>query len=212
METPSATPRRRGRPPKQAEGLAETRERLLRSGVEVLTEKGFSATGIDLILRRAGVPKGSFYHYFKSKEAFGAALIERYGEYFARKLERHLSDPTKPPLARLQAFIDDAQTGMAKYDYRRGCLIGNLGQEMGGLPEAFRAQLGAVFGDWQARVARCLSEAQAMGELAAHVDCAQTAMYFWIAWEGAVMRAKLERDPAPLQIFATAFFAGLRRP
>ena len=212
MEPTPVTPRRRGRPPKQAEGLAETRERLLRSGVEILTEKGFSATGIDLILRRAGVPKGSFYHYFKSKEAFGAALIERYGEYFSRKLERHLSDPTKPPLARLQAFIDEAQAGMAKYDYRRGCLIGNLGQEMGGLPEAFRAQLGAVFADWQARVTRCLSDAQAMGELSAHLDCTQMATYFWIAWEGAVMRAKLERDPTALRIFAAAFFTGLRAP
>ena len=212
MEAKLQTVRRRGRPPRQREDLADTRELLLRAGLEVLTEKGFSATGIDEILGRAGVPKGSFYHYFASKEAFGLALIERYGEFFARKLDRHLGNRGLPPLERLQAFVDDARAGMARLDYRRGCLIGNLGQEMGGLPEAFRAQLGAVFGDWQARVARCLSEAQAMGELAAHVDCAQTAMYFWIAWEGAVMRAKLERDPAPLQIFATAFFAGLRRP
>ena len=209
METPSATPRRRGRPPKQAEGLAETRERLLRSGVEVLTEKGFSATGIDLILRRAGVPKGSFYHYFKSKEAFGAALIERYGEYFARKLERHLSDPTKPPLARLQAFIDDAQTGMAKYDYRRGCLIGNLGQEMGALPESFRARLKETFEDWQARFSACLKEARQAGQLAPGADTDQLAACFWIGWEGAVLRAKLEQTDRPLQVFAGFFFASL---
>ena len=55
----------------------------------------------------------------------------------------------------MQAFVDDAQAGMARYDYRRGCLIGNLGQEMGALPESFRAQLQAVFADWRARLAAC---------------------------------------------------------
>lgn len=211
METQPSTPRRRGRPPKQTAGLSETREELLRTGVEVLTEKGFSATGIDQILRRVGVPKGSFYHYFKSKEAFGAALIDRYGAYFARKLERHFSDESRSPLERLRAFIDDAQAGMARYGYQRGCLVGNLGQEMGGLPEAYRAQLNDIFADWQACLARCLSAAQAAGEISREVDCRQLAAYFWIGWEGAVMRAKLERHPAPLRIFAEGFFAGLKR-
>ncbi len=113
MEAKPQTVRRRGRPPRQREDLADTRELLLRAGLEVLTEKGFSATGIDEILGRAGVPKGSFYHYFASKEAFGLALIERYGEFFARKLDRHLGNRGLPPLERLQAFVDDARAGMA---------------------------------------------------------------------------------------------------
>ena len=217
METPliagtTLSPRRRGRPPKESAGLPETREMLLRTGIEVLTEKGFSATGIDQILRRVGVPKGSFYHYFKSKEAFGAELIDRYGAYFSRKLERHFADESRSPLARLRAFIEDAQAGMARYGYQRGCLVGNLGQEMGGLPEAYRAQLNEIFSDWQGRLARCLAAAQATGELAGDADCQRLASYFWIGWEGAVMRAKLERQPTPLQIFAEVFFAGLPHP
>ena len=206
----SPPPRRpRGRPPKLTEGLSETREKLLRNGVEMLTEKGFSATGIDQILRRVGVPKGSFYHYFKSKEAFGSELIDRYSAYFLRKLERHLENEALSPLARLHAFIDDAQAGMARYDYQRGCLVGNLGQEMGALPESFRDQLNAAFASWQSRVAQCLLAAQVSGEIPKHVDCSQTAAFFWIGWEGAVMRAKLEGNPAPLRIFADGFFAGL---
>lgn len=59
--------RRRGRPPRQRDGLTDARELLMRAGLEVLTEKGFSATGIEEILSRVGVPKGSFYHYFDSK-------------------------------------------------------------------------------------------------------------------------------------------------
>ncbi len=156
-----------------------------------------------------GVPKGSFYHYFDSKEAFGAELIARYDDYFARILQRHFDDTSRSPLARLRAFCADAQAGMARHAYQRGCLIGNLGQEMGALPESFRGQLREVFGAWQARTAACLSAAQTEGELSAQADCAQLAAFFWIGWEGAVLRAKLERSPAALEIFADGFFAGL---
>ena len=210
MTTEHIIPRRRGRPPKRPEQSLQTRELLLRAGLEVLTEKGFSATGIDEILKRVGVPKGPFYHYFDSKEAFGAALIERYALYFAAKLDRHFGDLSKPALERLKSFVEDAGHGMARHDFRRGCLIGNLGQEMGSLPESFRAQLAAVFGDWQRRVADCLEAARSAGEVSAAVDCERSAAYFWIGWEGAVLRAKLERAPEPLEIFADGFFAGLR--
>ncbi|MES2257948.1 MAG: TetR/AcrR family transcriptional regulator [Pseudomonadota bacterium] len=210
MDMTSTPARRRGRPPKQAEGYSETREALLRRGVEVLTEKGYSAVGLDEILAPISVPKGSFYHYFASKEKFGAELIERYAGYFAAKLDRILLNELRSPLDRLHDFIADAQAGMARYDYRRGCLVGNLGQEMGALPDAYREQLGQVFGDWEARVARCLRAAQAAGQISPQCDCARLAVYFWIGWEGAVLRAKLARSPDALAIFADGFFAGLR--
>jgi len=184
---------------------------LLRSGLEVLTEKGFSATGLDEILGRAGVPKGSFYHYFDSKEAFGLELIDRYADFFARKLDRHFSQPEPSPLARVRAFVDDARDGMARHEYSRGCLIGNLGQEMGALPESFRARLRATFEDWQRRLAACLTAAQQAGELAESADPAELAACFWIGWEGAVLRAKLERSDVPLALFAQFFFNGLPR-
>lgn len=209
MNPEAQAPRRRGRPPRQREDLTETRELLLRAGLEVLTEKGFSATGIDEILGRVSVPKGSFYHYFDSKEAFGLDLIDRYGAFFARKLERHLGNPSLSPLGRMRAFVADATDGMARHEFRRGCLIGNLGQEMGALPESFRARLKDTFQDWQARLAACLVEAQKAGELAATAKPAQLAAVFWIGWEGAVLRAKLERCEQPLQAFAEFFFAGL---
>src|SRR5574343_259443 len=101
MEPQVQPPRRRGRPPRQRADLIDTRELLLRTGLEVLTEKGFSATGIDEILGRVGVPKGSFYHYFDSKEAFGLELIQRYGDFFAHKLDRHLRNTALSPLGRL---------------------------------------------------------------------------------------------------------------
>jgi TetR/AcrR family transcriptional repressor of nem operon len=183
---------------------------LVRAGLVALTEKGFSATGLDAILKTVGVPKGSFYHYFESKEAFGAELIDRYGEHFARRLDRLFTDDAGSPLARLEAFIVDADAAMERFAFSRGCLVGNLGQEMGALPESFRQQLSDVFADWQRRTAKCLRAAQAAGEIRGHHDVDQLAAFFWIGWEGAVLRAKLERSGAALRTFADGFFAMIR--
>jgi len=210
---PAASPpmrRKPGRPPR-AEGARDTREALLRAGLEVLTEKGFAASGLDELLRRVGVPKGSFYYYFDSKEAFGAALIERYAAYFARKLDRHFLDEALSPLARLQAFVDDACAGMARHAFRRGCLVGNLGQEIAALPEAYRESLRAVLADWESCLAACLEAAKEAGELAAGADCTRLAAYFWTGWEGAVLRAKLEGNERALRLFAEGFVATLPR-
>ena len=203
--------RRRGRPSKAAMGYSETREALLQAGVEALTEKGFSATGIEEILSKVSVPKGSFYNFFESKEGFGLMLVERYADYFARKLDRFLLNEQQSPLLRLQSFVADARNGMKRHKYRRGCLVGNLGQEMGALPISFRKKLTEVFEDWQGRVAACLELAKNQGEIARDADCAILAACFWIGWEGAVLRAKLEVSPTPLDIFAEFFFTGLPR-
>ena len=204
------TPRRRGRPPKELAGHSETRESLLRAGVAVLTAKGFSSAGIEEILRDANVPKGSFYHFFASKEAFGMELIDQYAAYFARKLDRFLTNENRSPLERLHDFVADAEAGMRRYDFKRGCLVGNLGQEMGVLPEGYRARLCQVFADWEARTTRCLRQAQAAREISSEIDCENVAAFFWIGWEGAVLRAKLDGGPAALRTFANGFFAALK--
>ncbi len=203
--------RGRGRPPRQIDGQHETRNALVRAGVEILTEKGFTATGIEEILRRVGVPKGSFYHYFASKEAFGVEVIQHYAAYFARKLDRCLLDDTHPALQRLRNFVSDATDGMQRHGFRRGCVIGNLGQEMSALPEAYRQRLSDVFADWETRLAECLERAREQGEIDRDADCKALARFFWIGWEGAVLRAKLELSAAPLEMFAEGFFAGLKR-
>jgi TetR/AcrR family transcriptional regulator, transcriptional repressor for nem operon len=211
MRSPPPITRRRGRPSKdEGDVYTETREALIRSGLAALTEKNFSAVGLDEMLRSVNVSKGSFYHYFDSKEAFGSELIERYAAYFANKLDRFLLNRERAPLQRMRDFMENAEAGMARHAFRRGCLVGNLGQEMSALPESYRTQLVAVFADWEARVRTCLLEAQARGDIGASADCAQLATFFWIGWEGAVLRAKLEQGPLALHIFAAGFFAALR--
>jgi TetR/AcrR family transcriptional repressor of nem operon len=202
-------PARRGRPPKIPRENADTKAHIIRVGLETLTEFGFSATGLDTILKKAGVPKGSFYHYFKSKEAFGIALVNAYDDYFITKLKKYLTDSTTPPLERLIHFTQSAIMGMQKYQYKRGCLVGNLNQELNHLSDEFKTRLLESYVAWQQQVEQCLNEAQQQDTLAKTVDTQLMSEYFWIGWEGAVMRAKLTQSSKPLTLYTEMFLRAL---
>lgn len=204
MQSGNEMPRRRGRPPVAADDQL-ARKALMRAGLVYLTERGYSSVGVDEILRASGVAKGSFYYHFGSKAAFGSALIDAYHDYFAAKLASWFERADLAPFDRLRGFIADAELGMAQHGFRRGCLIGNLGQEMAALPQEFSERLIAVLEDWQRRTAVCLRLAQEAGQIPGHHDPDGLATFFWIGWEGAVLRAKLERKAEPLRQFADGF-------
>lgn len=194
-------------------GKAEAKRRaLIDIGTAIFTQKGFSSTGLDEIVQSADVPKGSFYYYFASKESYAHAVIENYARYFACKLDRSLNDVALTPLQRLRAFTEDATNGVVRFEFRRGCLVGNLGQEMAGLADDFRVVLLDVLDQWRDRFRECIEEARAIGEIATPVDSTALARYFWSAWEGAVLCAKLERSRAPLDNVATLFLDHMLMP
>ena len=191
----------------QAKARGETRMALIWCGTELLTERGFQITGIEEILSRVGVPKGSFYHYFKSKQDFGIAVIDNYVDFYDEKMSQIFDDETCSPLSRIQRFVDEGKEGMTRYEFKRGCLIGNMGQELASLNDEFRMRLEAVLIAWEARLKRCLDLAIAHKELPANSDTAALSNFFWIGWEGAILRAKLTCTTAPLDQFSTMFFS-----
>ena len=151
-EKSNTRPRPRGRPRKAPDELV-SRQQLIRAGLICLTERGFSDVSLDEVLKTAGVTKGSFYHHFKSKADYGMALVEAYDDYFAQTLTSWFSRDDISPIERLRGFTISAEHGMAKYAFRRGCLIGNLGQEMASLPPEITEKLISVLESWQAKTA-----------------------------------------------------------
>ena len=202
----NALPSRRNRS-SRAIGRLSTRQALVWCGTELLTEHGFQITGIDKVLKRVGVPKGSFYHFFKSKDEFGSAVIQNYVEYYARKMDRIFGNSSVTAISRLKNFVDNAKHGMTRFDFKRGCLIGNLGQELASLDEQFRAQLEAVLISWEARVAACLQEAIDSQEISADNDAHALSRFFWIGWEGAILRSKLMQNLSPIDQFTDVYFS-----
>ena len=151
----------------------------------------------------------SFYHYFANKHEFGEAVIQNYVDYYARKMTRIFDDPTRSHLQCLRAFVDDAKRGMLKYGFRRGCLIGNMGQELGGLDDVFRKRILGVLNSWTGFLAACLREGQDAGEIRADLNVQQIASFFWFSWEGAILKAKLERSTRPLDQFSAVTFQSI---
>jgi TetR/AcrR family transcriptional repressor of nem operon len=195
-----------------AKRSGDKRAALIDIGTAIFTQKGFSSTGLDEIVQAAEVPKGSFYYYFASKDEYAIEVIRNYAGYFSRKLERILDDRSMTPLARLKAFTREAAEGVRRFEFKRGCLIGNLGQEMASLEENFRIVLLEAINDWRHRFQVCLDEARAAGEIRTTVDSAALAAFFWSAWEGAVLCAKLERSTAPLDNVSQLFFEQMLQP
>lgn len=205
METKNQQKQARGRPKKSVEGHNQTRQRLLRAGIEALTEAGYSSIGLDAILKREGIPKGSFYYYFNSKEAFGQEIIESYNQFFKTKLVKHLQANDRQALSGFHSFVADAINGIEKYQYQRGCLIGNLGQELNTLPPNFRNQLADVFAQWSYLLADYLQQEQSYRHIAQSLNCQRQSELFWIGWEGAVLHCKLQRSSQPIQLFTDHF-------
>lgn len=201
--------RPRGRPSSHGQPYADTRELLIRRGTELLSQRGVSATTLDEVLKSVGVPKGSFYHYFPSKDAFVLATLDAYAAYLSRKLDRHFGNATLSPLARVQAFVDDACAGVERHEFSRGCLVGNLGQEVGCLEATIQQRLEEIFQRWEAQLARCLQAAVVAGEIRPATDCAALAHAFWIGWEGAILRARLMHSTSPMRAFYKLFLAAL---
>jgi len=181
-------------------GKETTRATIIREGARLIHKKGYNATGLSDILAAARVPKGSFYFYFKNKEDFGLAVIDHYAEAIAAMGLSYLGDISRPPVQRLEDFMDGFTTLFAKMDFTCGCPIGNLMQEMSDLNEAFRDKVGRVYALMAEAIAQCLAEAKDKGDVPEDLDAGQTAQFILNSWEGAIMHMKLVKDNAPLAL------------
>jgi TetR/AcrR family transcriptional repressor of nem operon len=170
---------------------------------------GFTATGIQDVVAEAGVPKGSFYHYFESKEAFAIAVIDVYAAEQAAPLQAILADPSPSPTHDLRAYFQQLATRYGEEGFQSGCLLGNLGTEMPAQSEAIRQRLAVHFDAWTRLVAACLRLAQRAGELDAAVDPDALAAFAINSWEGAVLRMKVDTSTRPLETFFATFFGGV---
>src|SRR4051794_12854838 len=130
--------------PKQSSGTPtkeSTKTCLIEAGIEIMFEKGYNNTGIQEVLQKTGVPKGSFYYYFDSKEEFGLEIINAFDAGYTDKVNKFLNDKTLSPVQRLRAYCEAGRENLENQQCRKGCLIGNLSQEMADQSEVMRARL-----------------------------------------------------------------------
>lgn len=171
--------------------------RLAEAGYALFQQNGYTATGIQQITDKAGVPKGSFYNHFDSKEAFAAQVLRNYGKWMGAAWHASLRDAPPSPLGTLRHVFTQF---IAHHDRNgcQGCLVGNFAAEVAEASEPCRAELATVLDDWRERVADLIDQAQQAGEVRRDLDARALAAFFWDAWEGAVLRSKIVRTVQPL--------------
>ena len=184
----------------------DTRKALIVAGSNLIARQGFNNTGLSEVLTAVGVPKGSFYYYFSSKEDFGLAVIDNFEAEHTDRIKELLQDVAVSPLGRIRNYFEAGIAEMATLAYSRGCPIGNLGQELAATNEIFRMRLDEVFNGWQRRFADCLEEARQTGEIAQDSDVGRLAEFLLASWEGATLRAKVTHSLTPMEVFVEMFF------
>jgi len=186
---------------------SSTKEKLLQVGKAIFLEKGYNHTGLQEIVKAAGVPKGSFYHFFASKEAFGLAVLEQHMQIFCPFLEQQLLENREtPPLQRLRNFFEKGYAILEREDWKGGCIVGNFSQELADQNEVFREHLKSALGRFQALFTGCLREAHERGDLSAEVDVESLGQFLMNAWEGAILRTKVTKTGKPLKNFIAVYF------
>ncbi len=187
-------------------------ERLLVAGLQLFLEQGYNATGIQQITGHAGVPKGSFYNHFASKESFGAAIVDRYSVLSQRSWERMMGNAPERPMAAIRHVFAQMLDHHARADCPVGCLIGNFAAEIASSSEACRQRLLAAQFAWRERLAGLIRAGQEAGEIRDDIEATALSALTWSAWEGSLLRMKVERSVQPLRDTVSAVLDHLYHP
>jgi TetR/AcrR family transcriptional regulator, transcriptional repressor for nem operon len=182
---------------------SHVREKVVSAAVDRFHALGYCACGVQEIVDKAGVPKGSFYNHFKSKELLAVEVLEIYAKGTGREM---LSDTTVAPVQRLRGNFEFMASRHKRWGYSRGSLIGNLAAETSDTTPLIRRALAQAFANWTSLVADTIREGQSDGSVAGDLDAEGVARFLINSWEGAVIRTKIADSREPLDDFFTFAF------
>lgn len=179
----------------------DTRNRIIEAGAEIIHLHGFQGTGLKAILDAASVPKGSFYHYFKSKEDFGIAVIEYYEELGRNIILPILQDTSLTTIERFLKMFTRFREINEQHHCARGCLLANLSQEMAALSEPIRIRLNESYKRTIEAFANVIREGQEKDEIRADISAEDAATFIHFSRNGAMVNMKVSGSVEPLIIF-----------
>lgn len=184
-------------PPATTPESSEVREKILAVGQRIMAAKGFSAVGLTEILTAADVPKGSFYHYFGSKDAFGEALLKSYFTAYLADMDQTLGQPGVPMAQRLDQYWDAWRDNQSFLDCQGKCLAVKLGAEVADLSEAMRLAMKEGTSAIIERLSAAIAAGVADGSLLTTDTPRLLAESLYQHWLGASVMAKIERTAEP---------------
>jgi TetR/AcrR family transcriptional repressor of nem operon len=186
-----------------------TREKIVSAAVDRFHALGYSACGVQEIVDAAGVPKGSFYNYFKAKELLAVEVLGAYWEGVRIDM---LADNNAAPLERIRGHFEHIASLYAGFGYERGCLIGKFVQELSETTPRIRQDVVGAVVRWIGLLASAIREGQADGSIARELDADKIARFLINSWGGAAAGMKIVRSRAPLDDFFSTTFSLLLPP
>lgn len=178
-----------------------TREALIEAGIEQLSEHGYHGTGIKQILDEVNVPKGSFYNFFASKEAFVAEVINHYSRNLLSQLTEFMEGDGKAltPIEQLRSIYRYSLKQYASHEFKKSCLVGSIATEISAESEMCRLQLESAMKKWLKFFSAIFAEAQAQQLVRDDISPTDMAAVYWAAWEGALIKMKMSADTKPVK-------------
>ena len=182
-----------------------SKEEIIEIGLELILSNGFNATGVEAILKQAKIPKGSFYNFFSSKEEFCLKIIDKYIENVSAGFHPIFADISHPPLVRIKKSFEARIALFESYNCAKGCLLGNLGQEMSDQYESVRHRLMQGIVIWEKQISLLLREAQEANDLPAEIDVNILAENLIASFQGSLLFAKVKKSITPLHNFINLY-------
>ena len=182
------------------------REDILNAGLQLMFRSGYQGATVRDICAAAGAPHGSFTNHFRSKEAFAQEVLDRFFAKTKGFVREAMDDTSLTPRQRLKRYLDIISGQLRSEEWNRGCLIGDFSLQASSESELLRHRLEAIFQEWRVPFAACIAEAQKAGEIDATFDPTDLAEFLLASWEGAILRMRVERGPAPLDRFKNIVF------
>ena len=178
----------------------DTENHILEKGKALIQTDGYHGVGLKRILDRAEVPKGSFYHYFKSKEDFGLRVLDAYSQETNAFLQEHLEDKSKNPKARILHLLETMKEIYEAQQYDLGCLLGNCSLELANQKDSFATKISEHFQLWQQKFEKIIAEGQTTGDINDQMPARAYADFIINSWEGALVRTKAVKNNQPMNL------------
>jgi TetR/AcrR family transcriptional repressor of nem operon len=186
--------------------IQDMRQHIIDVAKSLMTNKGYTAVGLSEVLTTAGVPKGSFYHYFRSKEEFGQALLEEYFQEYIGRVDIVMAEQGTGA-ERLLGYLRYWAKTQAFDHPEEKCLVVKLGAEVCDLSEDMRAVLEEGTALIIQRITRCVEQGMADGSISPTQDAAILAESLYQLWLGASLLVKVRKTMTP---FETALITSKR--
>lgn len=183
------------KPKKHRRNPAETRQKLLDATLRLMLRQGYAATTVDQICAVAELTKGSFFHYFDSKDAVAKAAVDAFAQIGTELYSPAWQDPTQDPLEQLHRLLDIMITFNQRPDEPCVCMVGMMSQELAAVNDEMRTACSGHLQDWADRVTRMLTEAKKIHRVKVDFDPDQVAWFLNSLWQGSMLIGKTRGGP-----------------